>query len=367
MLGVQGAQAASNRGRGIERYVAEQVAAMLSADPGSAALHVDQGLAAPAFLDTLPWRPAVLSGPPARDPGLYHVMSPFEELPLDRVWPLWARRREVGLVVTLYDLIPLVYPNDYLVTAPLRTQYNARLEMLRAADAVLAISASAADDAIRLLGVRRERVVDIAAGCSDLFRPGPAEAPLPGLRPGFLLYVGGLDRRKNVDRLVEAWAGLAPQTRPQLVVACRPEPFQERHLRRLAARLGAAGDLLLTGFVSDAVLLHLYRGCRAHVLPSEYEGFGLPALEAMRCGAATLVSDIGPLRELVPDAEARFDPRRAEAIAAILRRAIEDAEYLGRRRARAPELAAPYTWERVAQRTLGAYEAVLATRSRKAS
>jgi len=368
LLGVQGAQSASNRGRGIERYVAEHAAALITEGRSSlAGLHVDDQLPRPAFLDSLWPAPTILSGPPGQGFRLYHAMSPFEELPLDRIWPVWARPRGLGLVVTLYDLIPLVYPNDYLVTPWLRTYYKARLEMLRGADAVLAISAFAAEDAVRLLGLHPERLVNISAGCSALFRPGPAEPALPGLREGFLLYVGGLDRRKNVDRLVEAWASLPAASRPQLVIACRPEPFQARDLRRLAARLGVAGDLLLTGFVADQLLIQLYRACRAHIMPSEYEGFGLPALEAMRCGAATLVSDIAPLRELIPDAEARFDPGRVDDIARVIRQAIEDTEYLARRRARAAELAAPYTWARVAQRTLAAYEAVRETRSRKVS
>src|SRR5207248_6433332 len=108
-----------------------------------------------------------------------------------------------------------------------------------------------AEHAVRLLGRRPERLGNVSAGCSALSRPGPAEPALPGLREGFLLYVGGLDRRKNVDRLVEAWARLPAASRPQLIIACRPEPFQARDLRRLAARLGVAGGLLLTGFVAD--------------------------------------------------------------------------------------------------------------------
>src|SRR6266571_5864756 len=87
----------------------------------------------------------------------------------------------------------------------------------------------------------------------------------------------------------------------QLVVASPPEHAHIGALRRRAGRLGVAGDLLLTGFVGDDLLLALYRACLAHVMPSGYEGFGLPTLEAMRCGAAAVVSDIPSLRELVPD------------------------------------------------------------------
>jgi glycosyltransferase involved in cell wall biosynthesis len=385
ILGLQGAQSATNRGRGIARYIEEQTAALAFLAPGRlAAVHLDPQLPAPPVIERLPAAVARLQGAgrPAAEPGLYHVMSPFEEMALERLWPAWARGREVGLVVTLYDLIPLVFDQSYLVTPPLRTYYRARLELVRGADAVLAISAAAAEDAVRLLGVERDRLFNVSAGCSERFAPAPAGADplaearqaLPALRGPFLLYVGGLDVRKNLDRLLEAYARLPAARRAsvQLVVASPPEHAHMGSLRRLARRLGVAGGLLLTGFVTDELLLTLYRACLAHVMPSAYEGFGLPSLEAMRCGAAAVVSDIPSLRELVPDAEARFDPESVDSIAAVLQRLLDDPDYLARRRARARKLAAPHTWERVAAATLSAYDRVLerrapATRSRKAS
>jgi glycosyltransferase involved in cell wall biosynthesis len=384
VLGLQGAQSATNQGRGIARYIEEQAAALVRLDPERvAALDTDPRLPEPRLLARLPAAVARTAGTaPTPAPGAYHVMSPFEEVSLDRLWPAWARTGEVALVVTLYDLIPLVYDRDYLVTPPLRTYYRARLEMVRSADAVLAISAAAAADAVRLLGVERGRLHDISAGCSDHFAPAPggadplaaARAAVPGLRGEFLLYVGGLDVRKNVERLLEAYARLPAGRRAQvqLLVACRPEPAHVRPLQRLARRLGIGGDLLLTGFVADDLLLALYRACLGHVMPSEYEGFGLPTLEAMRCGAAAVVSDIPSLRELVPDPEARFDPTSVDSIHGVLVRLLDDPDFRARRRARAAELAAPYTWERVAAASLDAYDRVARrrspiTRSRKAS
>jgi glycosyltransferase involved in cell wall biosynthesis len=385
VLGVQGAQSATNRGRGIARYIEEQTAALAALAPERlAAVHLDPRLPPPPVIERLPAAIARLRGADraAAEPGLYHVMSPFEEMALERLWPAWARGNEVGLVVTLYDLIPLVFDQTYLVTPPLRTYYRARLELLRSADAVLAISAAAAEDAVSLLGVDRDRLYNVSAGCSEGFAPAPpaadplaeARQALPALRGPFLLYVGGLDVRKNLDRLLEAYARLpaARRASAQLIVASPPEHAHMGALRRLARRLGVEGDLLLTGFVTDELLLTLYRACLAHVMPSVYEGFGLPTLEAMRCGAAAVVSDIPSLRELVPDAEARFDPASVDSIAAVLQRLLDDPEYLARRRSRARELAAPHTWERVAAATLAAYDRVLerrapATGSRKAS
>lgn len=376
VLGVQGAQSPSNRGRGIARYVLEHVRALFRVAPEAiAAVQYDPGLPLDEVLESLPsalpWLPA--PRPVEGEELVYHVMSPFEEMSLDMVWPVWARAARHPLAVTLYDLIPLLYGERYLVTSRLRTFYAARLGLLRTADAVLAISQGTADDAVRLLGTAPGRLTSVGAGCADFFSPAPAghdafataRSLLPELRPGFFLYVGGLDPRKNVHGLLAAYARLDERLRAeaQMVIACRPETYQARDLRRHARRLNLGRSVLLTGFVSDELLLALYRSCRMTILASGYEGFGLTALEAMRCGAAAAVSDIPSLRDLVPDPEARFDPLSIEAIAAVLSRAISDPAFLARRKARGPELAAAHTWDRVARASLEAYGKALRVRS----
>jgi glycosyltransferase involved in cell wall biosynthesis len=372
VLGVQGAQSSSNFARGIARYIDEHSRALVRVAP-----QVVKGIDADPLRPPPQLAPEVMrlahragDAPPAAD--VYHVMSPFEEIPLQRVWPDWAR--SAGLAVTLYDLIPLLYREPYLVLPQVRRYYLRRLQMLAAADGLLAISRSAGDDAVTHLGVDPARVFVISGGCSDRFRPpdaDPAEllrrigAALPAVRPGYVLYVGGVDHRKNVEGLVAAYARLAPDVRRahQLVIACTIAPGEANALRKLASRVGVAGDMLLTGYVSDDLLPALYQAADLMVSPSFYEGFGLTVLEGLRSGTVVLASDIGPHRELVPEAEARFDPADGEAIVAALQRGLQDPDFRARRREVGQRQAAPFTWDRVAELTVAAYAELAARRS----
>jgi glycosyltransferase involved in cell wall biosynthesis len=303
-------------------------------------------------------------------PGLvYHVMSAFDPVQLDRIWPAWAREPSVGLVVTLYDLILLQFQDRYLVHPPRRASYLTRLGMFETADAVVAISDAVARDGVDHLGLAPERLFAIGAGCSAVFRP-PAKtreevfaglrAELPGLRPDFFLYAGGADHRKNLELLVAAYGALPSDVRRahQLVLGGRHHPDDTRGLVDAARRSGVGEELIMPGRLSDDLLVRLYQSCLAFVLPSLYEGFGLPALEAMSCGAAVVASDASSLPEVVTDPEARFDPKSVDAVSRILARIAGDPRFVERLRRLALPTAARHTWRAVAERTIPAYECV---------
>ena len=123
---------------------------------------------------------------------------------------------------------------------------------------------------------------------------------------------------------------------------------------------------MLTGYVEDAVLRALYRACKLFVFPSLYEGFGLPVLEAMRCGAVALASDSSSLRELVGDRDARFDPTSTSGMARAMGRALTDSVLRQRLLASGSATGSRCTWEAVARRTLETYETVARPRRRAA-
>lgn len=369
-LGVQGAQTHTSAGRGLERYVLGQAAALVEHRPDHLVqLSCDGDLAVPATLAALGRRVelAPSTRPPEPDGLLvYHVLSPFELLRLDRVWPEWAQRVEVGLVVTLHDLIPLIYRDVYLADPHLRKWYLPRLELVRGADAVVAISEATADDAVRLLGLPRERIFVSGEDVGPEFQPvaGGGLPNVAGLRPGFVLAVGGLDVRKNIPRLVEAYAGLAPQLRAahQLVLAGTWLPDERRELERLVGPI--RGDVLLAGQVSDELLVALYQACDLFVMPSTYEGFGLPVLEAMRCGAQVIAADATSLRELVTLDEARFDPLSTDRMRDVLLRALTDDGFRARLRQASVDGAARYSWKRASDAVVAAHELAAARRAR---
>ncbi|HEX6488855.1 MAG TPA: glycosyltransferase family 1 protein [Candidatus Dormibacteraeota bacterium] len=376
-LGVQGAQSATSAGRGLSRYVTEQAEALVKLRPGAVAqLSCSPRLALPETLSRLGALTSVAPSAqrPDGDGGLvYHVMSPFEFMNVDEIWPVWAQAADVALVVTLHDLIPLTYPDRYLTEAHGRRYYMTRLELVRGADAVVAISKSAAREAQTILGIPEERLFVSYEDCGPAFSPDPdraaaferARRALPALRPDFVVYVGGMDFRKNVVVLLEAISMLPAElrSRHQLVIAGRHPPHETRQLHAELDRFGIAAGTLVGGYLPDGVLADLYRSCAALVQPSLHEGFGLTALEAMRAGAPVLVSDATSLPEIVTWPEARFDPADAEALRDLLGRVLTDAafrESLGRQGLQG---ARAFSWERSSEVVAEAHRYAAARRA----
>ena len=296
-----------------------------------------------------------------------HVSSVFEGW-LTGAAHVTARPADVVgalMSATLYDLIPLLFSDIYLAPE-VRGDYFAKLGVFQQLDLVLAISESARQDAIHHLALRPERVVNIRAATSDAFhRYSPTDDEVRevldrhGLGRRFVLYTGGIDYRKNIELLLEAYAGLPPPLRAdvQLAIVCSVLPEQREDLLRRCARLGiASGRVVLTGFVSDADLNLLYNTCELFVFPSLYEGFGLPVLEAMTCGACVIAADASSMPEIVGRRDVLFDPRDPRAIADMMagllgapqrRRELADCNV---RRAR------EFSWDRCGREAVAALE-----------
>jgi glycosyltransferase involved in cell wall biosynthesis len=378
-LDAQGAQSRTHFDRGIPRYIVEQLRAVWALE-AEAVGAVGLGRTSP-LTSNLHW----LLGtgklqwcdqrPPARLPRIFHVMSPLDlDQRLDDLWPAWARSTDVTTVVTLYDLIPLVFREHYLNSPRARTQYMSRLELVRQAGHVLAISEATARDAVELLGVPERRITVVDAGvATGLSLPGvdgeqaldSLRGRLPTLRPGFMLYVAGIEFRKNIERLIEAYARMSPDVRArhQLVITCSVTDETRAALEGHARFHGVGeGEFLMTGYIEDQHLAALYRACRLFVFASFYEGSGLPILEAMAAGAPVAASNTSTSPEILGDLEATFDPFDPDDIADCLSRVIQDDELLKRLRRRSSDRVKHYTWEHVAGRTLEGYEEALRAR-----
>jgi glycosyltransferase involved in cell wall biosynthesis len=371
-LDARGTQSIGHAGRGIARYVAEHARALLEVAPDAISAI---GLPVPPIAEPLQrsgksvWQSA--GGPNGDLPSIYHLMSPFEaDVGLDKIWPAWSR--DARLVVTLYDLIPLIMRERYNADwGYMATAWIARLGLLGSAHQILTISQQTADDAMDRLNIPEERITVIDSGVSDRFSSlvkTRAEADsilnsaLPKVRPGFLLYVGGVDYRKNLEGAIRAYAALPPSMRDahQLVIACNLAQHLRFSLRIFARGLGIEPrNLLLAGFVADRDLAALYRGCELFVFPSLYEGAGLPILEAMTCGAPVAASGTSAMPELLGDLEATFDPTDPADIARCIREVLETPGELDVLRERSRRRVELYTWERVARRTLQGYERAL--------
>jgi glycosyltransferase involved in cell wall biosynthesis len=382
-IDVQGCQNVANFERGIARQAAESTEALLRVAPDVVhTVGLTPALPVPASLNfvhgtgKLGWVSGKGSEPDPK-PSIYHVTSPFEGptpfVTLDEQWPRWARRPGTRLVVTLHDLIPLIFSEHYINPDPIHmSRWLARLGMVRTADHILAVSQRTATDAVEHLQFDESRITVIDAGTSVQIASmvGSREeaakilqGKFPGLRDGFLFYVGGGDWRKNVTGLIEAYARLPEQFRErhQLVITYKLDPEARQNLEGFAGGLGIHGDqLLLTGFVPDRELSALYRRCGLFVFPSLYEGAGLPILEAMACGAPVIGSNVSSVPEILGDRRATFDPADPDEIAARIARTLDDDEELERLHRASAERTAHFTWDRVARRAIEGYERALA-------
>ncbi|MBO0693063.1 MAG: glycosyltransferase, partial [Acidimicrobiaceae bacterium] len=250
-------QSPSYRERGIARHGLDYASAVVDRHPDL----IDRVLLHPELPPAGGLEHLIDSGKAATDlegigpGGVFHVTSAFEpEVPVRRLWPRAVSAQRMRLVVTVYDLIPDIFPDMYLVDPGLRRRWRACRELARVADHVLVLSESGADDVVRLLGVRRQRVSVIGAGCHARFRPpdsshaalAAARAAVPGLGEHFMVYNGAIDPRKNLDRLVRAYAMLpaAVRDRWQLVLVCRADPLQANHYEVMAEQLGVGGRIL---------------------------------------------------------------------------------------------------------------------------
>lgn len=379
VLDLLGFQNREHGERGIARYVQNLALALERIDPA----FVDHYLVHPHLPLPQGIEPLITTGKLLRSDhlsnrvdldagGLFLAGSVFElQEPLTRVLPPWARRPSWNTAAILYDLIPLRFPDWYLANSVVRYEYEARVAALRLFDHLLAISDASAQDAVDLLGMPSHRTTTIWAGADSQFRV-PSESQheigsrlagqFEGLRPNYLLFPSGIERRKNIDRLLESYARLPRELRQkhQLVLVCRTTDDERVSLAESANRLDIADDLLVTGFVSDADLVSLYQGAELVVFPAIYEGFGLPVLEAMRCGAPVICSDSSSLVEIQTDPTARFDPNSVDAIHTALARALDDPS----ERARLRRLPVPgFSWERSAEATIRGLESLTVSRS----
>jgi glycosyltransferase involved in cell wall biosynthesis len=282
---------------------------------------------------------------------------------IDHVAPAWGPWRTV---VTLHDLAFLLYPETH--TPASRGYYAAAGESARRAARVIAVSQRTASDAVRLLGVdpARMRVIHNAAD-PRFFRPHSSDevARLSerlrfDLRKPYILFVGTLEPRKNVPLLFEALARLRRHVDLHLLVV-GGRGWLDRSIQTAYARSGVGDAARFLGWLDQSDLAVLYGHAGVFALPSVYEGFGLPVLEAMACGAPVVCSNAGPLPEVAGDAAVVLAPDDAGTWAEAIGRVLSDASLAAELRARGARRAREFSWDKAARVTREVYrEALLA-------
>lgn len=279
--------------------------------------------------------------------------------------PFLTMPASVRCVVTIHDAFAYVYPHAHNLLDNWRFRWMLPAAARRA-DAVITDSEHSRSDLLRYLCLPAPRVHTIPCGIDSRFVPVPdgserrAVLGRYGITRPYLLYVGGINARKNIARLFEAYA-LVRQRYPELaLVVAGKRQWRTAAIDAAFERLELAQHVHFTGYFEEADLPALYSAAEVFVFPSLYEGFGLPPLEALACGTPVVTSAVASLPEVVGDAALTVDPYDVAGLEAAIERALADSALREDLRRRGLARAAGFTWERAAQATLAVYREVLA-------
>ena len=367
LIGIDASRAVVARRTGTERYALEIIRALTMLDAGES----DDRFV------------LYFNRPPARGLLPRSERVRWRAIPSPRLWTLGRLAVEMAVrppdvlfvpahslppilprasVTTIHDLGYRYFPDEH----PPATRWVRRLSnrwSARRATRVIAISGATRDDLVRLEGVRPDKITVVHHGHAPWFRRIDDAAQVDavrgrhGLDRPYFLFIGTLQPRKNLERLLAAFDHLAASHPEPVLALVGAMGWQSERLERALAAIRARDRVRLLGYVDDADVPPLLSGSLGLAFPSLYEGFGLPALEAMACGTPVLTSATSSMPEVVGEAGLLVDPLDVDAIAAGLARFADDVELrrdLGRR---GEARAAGFTWERAARETLAVLKA----------
>jgi len=314
-------------------------------------------------LDPRPWRMGV---------WLAHALGVSLDRALPRVDLFHATEhllpplKNAKTVFTLHDLIFQFFPEYHL---PLNRWFlvNAMPHFLRRADAIIAVSECTKRDAIYFYNLPPEKITVIYEGVNPALRPVDAPELIDQARvryahgQPFIFFLGTIEPRKNIPTLIDTLRVLRARGLPHRLLIAGRKGWLYRGVFEHARATGMENEIDFLDYVPDADLPALFAACDAFVFPSLYEGFGLPPLEALACGAPVVCSNTSSLPEVVGDAAVLVDPRDVGEIAAATECVIGDPSRRAELRARGIAQAAQFSWERAARETLQLYGRVMAT------
>ncbi len=273
-------------------------------------------------------------------------------------------RSPVPAVITVHDLAFLHWP--HFLTKNSAAYYGQIDRAVHHARHIIVPSESTKHDLIGQLGVPDSKVSVIYEAADPIFRPLPLDETRRGvtkeygLPERYVLFVGTIEPRKNVNGLLHAFRILRDQYNVHDVglVIAGSKGWLYEETEQLVRQLKLASHTFFLGRVPDERLQQLYVGARVHIHPALYEGFGLPPLEAMACGTPTVVSNVSSLPEVVNDAALLVNPNDHEEIAVAMHRLLNDDELHAEFRRKGLQRAAWFNWDRAARSTLEAYRKV---------
>ncbi len=370
--------AAVHHRAGLGRYAESLIRALVTAHPDRYALFYNRelGIEPLAGLEHLPtqtvalgykpWRLLVWLGqlahlgfdPLVPDAGLFHATE-----------HLLLSLHSVPTILTVHDLIFRNLPAHH---KPLNRWYlNLTMPLYcRRATHIIAVSECTRRDMVAAYNLPREKITVVHEAAAPRFRPQSPDTVVAvraryHLPDRYLLFVGTIEPRKNLTRLLSGFEAIhADGLTDGLVIVGKRGWLYDDFFSRLE-QSPARAAVILPGYVPDEDLPAIYAGAQALILPSLYEGFGLPVLEAMACGTPVTCSDTSSLPEIAGDAALHFDPDSVESLTDALRLLLSDTDLRAALRQRGFEQAVKFSWDQVAAETGAVYDAVLKGSTRR--
>lgn len=286
---------------------------------------------------------------------IFYFTSPFD------YWDIFNMEwfKSVTTIATVYDIIPYLFQKRYLGDKDAKKWYMRIINFIKKVDKILAISQSVKDDLIRHLGIDNKKIDVIYAGIDkrymklDNISDEIQIRKKYGINKEFIMCTGGADPRKNMNELIIAYSKLPEELKNKymLAIVCSLHKEGEIELRETARRYDVSDKVVMTNFVPFNHLLKLYNLASLMAFPSQYEGFGLPVIEAMACGTKVITSNNSSLGEIAEGAATLVDPFDIESITEGLKKALNalnSDEFLEEMK----KCVNLYTWENTVELTM---------------
>ncbi|MGZ8290875.1 MAG: glycosyltransferase family 4 protein [Telluria sp.] len=276
-------------------------------------------------------------------------------------------RMDCPVVATLHDALPIKYP-EWCSPKFRRTKNWLHVKAAQKADHVIAVSQFAVDELVECFRVNPNRISVVPNGVDEAWLEAPAPDAVAatlrehGLRPGYFLFVGTLQPRKNVERLLAAYLALpAPVREERQLVIVGSAGWRCEQLVKQIESAAARGEnvVWLSSLTRAAALREVYAGAGVFVFPSLYEGFGIPVVEAFASGVPVVASNTSSLPEVTQGAALEVDPENTGDISAAMLALVNDGALRARCIAAGRVRAAQLTWRHTARQTAAVYRAVL--------
>lgn len=284
--------------------------------------------------------------------------------------PFSKRGEKYKVIVTVHDMIPFIFPEAYKSAYPFdyRIALRQGLWRLKNVDAIIVPSQTTKEDILKFIKFPPEHIKVIYEGVREDFFPLDKFESRKGLEEKYglcgryILYLGGVDFRKNIGVLLRSFIRCIEKYRIEHSLALAGEVFKRKHLREVVAvfesihKLGLGKRVKIVGYIPEDHLNSLYSGADIFFMPSLYEGFGLPILEAMACGTPVIASNVSSIPEVAGEAAFLLNPCDIEAIADAIYAVLADNELRNSMVIKGLERVKLFTWRKMATETVAIYK-----------